>query len=285
MEENFVINQICAGIVLYNPNEDRLAENINAILPQVSWLILVDNGSNNIESILKQWDKKSKIKFILNIKNEGIAKALNQMCETASAANSKWILTLDQDSVCPSNLIENFLKYTKLNKIGIICPRFELNIDGHILNKTTSSVDYVDYCITSASLTNLEAWYKSGKFDEWMFIDCVDYDFCLKLINKGYRIIRLNDVVINHEVGNLQIMKLPYGKKIILHNHNPIRNYYISRNTIYILKKYWKNKSVYKWIPRLIYWQIFKLAFEKNKIKTLKSFFKGVKDGIINRRK
>lgn len=285
MEENFAINQICAGIVLYNPNEDRLAENINAILPQVSWLILVDNGSNNIESILKQWDKKSKIKFILNIKNEGIAKALNQMCETASAANFKWILTLDQDSVCPSNLIENFLKYTKLNKIGIICPRFELNIDGHILNKTTSSVDYVDYCITSASLTNLEAWYKSGKFDEWMFIDCVDYDFCLKLINKGYRIIRLNDVVINHEVGNLQIMKLPYGKKIILHNHNPIRNYYISRNTIYILKKYWKNKSVYKWIPRLIYWQIFKLAFEKNKIKTLKSFFKGVKDGIINRRK
>lgn len=282
MEENFNRNQICAGIVLYNPNEDRLAENINAILPQVSWLILVDNGSNNIESILKEWNNKSKIKFIINIKNEGIAKALNQMCETASEANFKWILTLDQDSVCPSNLIHKFMQYTEYNKIGIVCPRFELNINGHSLKKVTTNFEYVDYCITSASLTNLEAWNKSGKFDEWMFIDCVDYDFCLKLTSHGYKILRLNDVVINHEVGKLQVMELPFGKKIILHNHNPMRNYYISRNTVYILKKYWKNKSVYRWIPRLIYWQTCKLIFERNKIKNLTQFLKGIKDGLLS---
>lgn len=282
MEEILCKKKICAGIVLYNPNEDRLAENINAILPQVSWLILVDNGSNNIESILNQWGKKSKIKFVKNLKNEGIAKALNQMCEIASLEKHKWILTLDQDSVCPSILIDSFMRYTEGDNIGIVCPRFELNIDGYSLKEIIADFEFVDYCITSASLTNLDAWSKSGKFDEWMFIDCVDYDFCLKLKNKGYKIIRLNNVVINHEVGNLRLKKILFGKTVILHNHNPIRNYYISRNTVYLLKKYWQNRSVYRWIPRLFYWQMCKLIFEKNKSQTIISFLKGIKDGLIH---
>jgi rhamnosyltransferase len=281
MREIFCENNICAGIVLYNPNEKRLTENIESILPQVSMLILVDNSSINTESILNIWRQDSKIKIIKNIKNEGIAKALNQMCEKASVENYEWILTLDQDSVCPGNLIEKFLKFTEYSDIGIICPRFELNINGHLLKKMTKNFDYVDYCITSASLTNLEAWNKSGKFDEWMFIDCVDYDFCLKLKNSGYKIIRVNNIIISHEVGNPQIKKLLFGWEIVLHNHNPLRNYYISRNTVYILKKYWRNKSVYKWVPRLFYWQICKLIFEKNKKQTFVSFINGCRVGLL----
>ncbi len=282
MRENFCENNICAGIVLYNPNEKRLTENIESILPQVSKLILVDNASINTESVLNYWRQDSKIKIIKNIKNEGIAKALNQMCETASIENYKWILTLDQDSVCPSILIDSFMRYTEDNSVGIVCPQFELNIDGYLFKKVVEDSELVDYCITSASLTNLDAWNKSGKFDEWMFIDCVDYDFCLKLKKMGYKIIRVNNIIINHEVGNPQIKKLPFGRKIVLHNHSPLRNYYISRNTVYILKKYWRYKSVYKWVPRLLYWQICKLIFENNKIQTIISFLKGIKDGIIH---
>jgi len=273
--------KICAGIVLYNPKENRLTENINAILPQVSWLILIDNASNNIALILNKWGNNPKIKIIRNFSNVGIAKALNQMCETASLEKYEWILTLDQDSVCPSNLIESFLRYTVYKNIGVVCPRFELNIENLSLKKYTTDFEFVDYCITSASLTNLCAWSKSGKFDEWMFIDCVDYDFCLKLKNIGYKIIRVNNVVINHEVGNPEKKRLFWGWEIVLHNHSPLRNYYISRNTIYILKKYWRNKSVYKWIPRLLYWQLCKLIFEKNKKQTFTSFINGCKDGLL----
>ena len=42
---------IFAGIVLFNPEINRLKENITHILGQVNQLILVDNGSNNKEEI------------------------------------------------------------------------------------------------------------------------------------------------------------------------------------------------------------------------------------------
>ena len=42
------MSECAAGIVTYNPNMKRLIENVNAILPQVEQVILVDNGSANI---------------------------------------------------------------------------------------------------------------------------------------------------------------------------------------------------------------------------------------------
>jgi len=276
-------NIVCAGIVLYNPDEERLTKNIESILPQVSWLVLVDNASNNVESILNKWGQNPKIKIIKNNQNEGIAKALNQMCDIAISKEYKWILTLDQDSVCPRNLIDKLVKYIEFSNIGIICPRFKLNINGHVLKKTTTEFEYVDFCITSASLTKLEAWEKSGKFDEWMFIDCVDYDFCIKLKNIGYKIIRINDIVINHEVGHAEIKYLPFKIKIILYNHNNLRNYYIVRNTLYLVRKYSNDKIVYKWLPRLVYWELCKIVFEKNKKDTFLSILRGINDGIFTK--
>lgn len=40
-----------AGIVLFNPEIDRLVDNIEAIYKQVDKLLLVDNDSKNIEVI------------------------------------------------------------------------------------------------------------------------------------------------------------------------------------------------------------------------------------------
>ena len=43
----------CAGIVLYNPEPDRLKENIAAIDKQVETIILIDNNSLNGGLIVK----------------------------------------------------------------------------------------------------------------------------------------------------------------------------------------------------------------------------------------
>lgn len=42
-----------AGIVLFNPEIDRLVDNIEAIYKQVDKLLLVDNDSKNIEDVEK----------------------------------------------------------------------------------------------------------------------------------------------------------------------------------------------------------------------------------------
>ena len=101
---------ILAGITLFNPDVARLEENISSIYGQVDRVICVDNGSDNIKSIedcvLKNWKN---ITIIKNGKNEGIAKALNQMFEFAIEQQYEYVLTLDQDSVCPDNIIEEYM--------------------------------------------------------------------------------------------------------------------------------------------------------------------------------
>ena len=50
-----------AGIVLYNPDVERLHENINGIINQVDALILIDNGSDNIKEIENKYNDTEKI--------------------------------------------------------------------------------------------------------------------------------------------------------------------------------------------------------------------------------
>ena len=76
--------KILAGITIYNPNIDRLKENIEAIFLQVEEVVCVDNGSDNYEHIkqLLLLDYPEVV-VIQNKKNLGVAKALNQMFEYA----------------------------------------------------------------------------------------------------------------------------------------------------------------------------------------------------------
>ena len=43
------MNKTMAGIVLFNPDLERLNENISAVITQVDNVLLVDNNSNNLE--------------------------------------------------------------------------------------------------------------------------------------------------------------------------------------------------------------------------------------------
>ena len=42
-------------------------------------------------------------------------------------------------------------------------------------------------------MPRIDAWEQIGKFDEWLFIDLVDNEFCKRLIVSGYTILRLNE--------------------------------------------------------------------------------------------
>lgn len=94
-----------AGIVLFNPDVDRLKENVNAIIQQVDDLILIDNGSGNINEVKAIHFHDKKYTIIENGNNLGIATALGQIMEYGIQYGYDWVLTLDQDSVCRPGLI------------------------------------------------------------------------------------------------------------------------------------------------------------------------------------
>ena len=262
--------KICAGIVLYNPNYSRLEENIKSIIHQVGKVYLQDNGSSNDIEI----GGYENIVYLQNNKNRGIAWALNRLCEHAISDGYSWILTLDQDSVCPQKMIEVYRGY--LEQADMLCPQI-YDINAGKLQNSLGKVEYVNECITSGCLLNLESWRKVGGFDEKMFIDGVDFDFCYRMKKAGMRILRINDIVLQHEIGNITV-KYFLGIKVIVKNHNAFRKYYIARNTIYCARKK-SIGSVFKANLKIIKQICIVILFEKDRKNKLHSIVKGFIDG------
>jgi rhamnosyltransferase len=271
---------VLAGIVLYNPDLSRLKDNIEAIIPQVDKVVLIDNGSSNINQIDLFLSNYTSCKLVKNDVNNGIAAALNQILNYAKKYRYEWVLTLDQDSVCQEGLIENYEKYIHLNNVAVMtCNIVDRNF---ILKKDREWIgdfEYIDNCITSGSFVNVSACLAVGGFDDSMFIDRVDTDLCFTLRKHNYKIIKLNILGLLHEVGNSTRIKNLFGKEIVIFNHSPFRSYYIIRNGIYFVRKHKDlinvRKSYFSVYRRILVF----LVFEDQKLDKLKASIRGLIDG------
>lgn len=271
------MSKIIAGIVLYNPDLTRLSENIDSIINQVQAVVMFDNGSNNIEDIIKLVKKYPKLVLLKSDTNVGIAAALNRIFEfSINEYSPSYILTLDQDSISPPNIISSYKKYLNKN-VGILTPKIK-DINAGDLDKPNGNVEEIEECITSAALTNCEAWKSVNGFDESMFIDNVDFDFCNRIRKKGYRILRINAVTLTHEIGHIKVYRTPFGK-IFVKNHSSFRKYYIARNTIYMARKNGKSLDVFLSYLRVVKQMLLVLFFEKSKVDKELSLIKGAYEG------
>jgi rhamnosyltransferase len=267
--------KIFAGIVLYNPELERLHENIEHIVTQVSMVIMFDNGSENIadiERLSKEWSDN--IVLLKSNENIGIAAALNQLCEWGENHGYQYIITLDQDSVCPEKLI--FILQKNINSdVAVVAPNIIYrNNEAFAVRK--SEIEEVEWVITSASITSLKIWNELGGFDENLFIDGVDRDFCIRARKRGYRIVKDYHAELLHELGNLKCKKI-MGRTIYITNHQAFRKYYMVRNVIYLDKKLGETKR-YSYIMK----HIFKtLLFEDGKLKKLHAIYRGICDGLL----
>ena len=269
---------VLAGITLYNPELDRLEENITAILGQVDKIICIDNGSKNIREVEGFIKKRfPEISIKKNAENKGVAAALNQIFSYGKEKGFTWVLTLDQDSVCPDNLMKEYRKYWNIEGVGVLSPRI---IDRNFQKNTEAGLAYeeVDACITSASLTSVEAWEKVGGFWEYLFIDYVDHDFCAKCAKAGIKILRINRVALLHELGKGQHKRL-FGKQLTILNHSPMRKYYIVRNRLIYMKEHREVIDIKAERKKYIFFYIKTLLFEDQKWEKLKEMLRGRRDG------
>lgn len=268
--------KICAGIVAYNPDILRLKENIDAICKQVEEVVVVDNSSENVNEIEEIISKYDNLSLIKNRKNEGIAKALNQIIIWAKENEYAWALTLDQDSICYDNIISGYMPYTSMEKVGlIICDIEDRNC--HLKQKEYKQpYEVIKKCITSGCLTNVATCVEIGLFDEKLFIDSVDYDMCYSMQEAGYKIINVHFIGLLHEVGRSERHSI-LGFEFAVTNHSALRKYYISRNSTYLIKKHKLNK----WYEyAVIYRRIFTvLFFEQDKKNKCIAILRGIRDG------
>lgn len=261
------MEQYAAGIVLYNPDIKRLKENLDAVCGQVERVYCYNNGLQNAGEINALLNTYGNIRVIGTGTNVGIATALNELTKEAEKDNIEWILTLDQDSVVCDGMVEALASFKNEKDVAIICPAIEdIRRKNETLAVAQNTIDDVEFCITSGSFMNIQKTLEIGGFDEWLFIGLVDNEICYRIKLNGYRIIRNNVMILNHELGNLTpsrlenvylrlgnllhsetIKKLSYKRAV-----SPMRLYYATRNMIYLKKRYANYMSTAMWNKMLI---------------------------------
>lgn len=267
------------GIVLYNPEIKRLSQNVDTLIQQCKNVLLLDNGSSNIAAVESLYGDNQFVTIKKLATNEGIARALNEIIKYFVADNTDWVLTMDQDSMPPENMLSEYQKYTGLSDVSLISPViWDLSENENDPERTDKEMDEIENPITSGSLIKVEDWKLIGGFDDQMFIDLVDFDYCRRLLINHKKIIRVNSVVLRQEIGHSKQVFI-FGRRIPVDNHSAFRKYYQARNSIYYYKKYKKLSD------RIVLWDEMKLViktilFEDNKGSKLKSIFKGIKDGM-----
>lgn len=278
------MDSIAAGIVLYNPDINRLYENIEAVLPQVSKLYIFDNGSNNQLEINKLLKKYHGIVYLTEQKNVGIARALNKIAVAAIDDSFDWLLTLDQDSVVLSNIIENYKKYLNLPRVGqLSCLYSDRNKKENIkISSSNQLYENIKYAITSGSLIKLSALKVCGGFDESLFIDWVDMEICCALRAKQYMTYCINFVGFIHELGRPTPIRF-LGFHGYTSNYPAFRYFYSARNSILTAFRYPNEEKIEIRILAQIKILIKINLYEKNKKKKSHALIEGIKEGFKNK--
>lgn len=288
------MEEYAAGIVLYNPDLKRLKENLDAVSIQVKKIYCYNNGLKEFDAVAELIGRYENAVLIGQGKNVGIATALNKLIEKADQERFEWILTLDQDSVLCDGMVKTLAALKNEEKAAIICPVIEdvrRKIEKPpIISETTEDVDF---CITSGSFMNVKITQKIGGFDDYLFIGLVDNEICYRVKLNGYRIIRNNAVVLNHELGNLRpsrfenvylklgdwlhsetIKKLSYKREV-----SPMRLYYATRNMFYLKKRYKNYMSEQMWNKKIIMNSASSIIRGGVQLDIIKALFAGVRDG------
>lgn len=275
------IKEIYAGIVTFNPDIDRLKKNISSIVNQVPLVKIFDNGSKNIEEIKQLISNYQTISIIESETNVGIATALNNLMQYGNDNEYKWMLTLDQDSVCNNSYVKTIYPYLNIEeRLGIVAPVIVDKNVGVIGHNSNEKYIHVNTCITSGSVVNVESWKQIGEYDEKMFIDSVDFEFCYRMRKYGYGVIQVPEIKLEHELGNTENRKFLFWN-IQVNGHSAFRKYYIAKNNIYYPLKH----HLYLYVARGCFRNLkligIVLLYEGDKKNKINNIFKGWKDGFV----
>ncbi len=234
--------KIAAVVILYNPNEN-ISLNIASYYNYVEKIFVFDNTEKKV-SLQSVFNKLLKAEYFHDGKNEGIAKRLNTACEIAIENNFDWLLTMDQDSKFTEENIKSY--FDCFNSLPQKNNTAQFGIKHFINEKSPKSCASMasDDLITSGTLLNLALYKKIGPFDENLFIDSIDHDYCIRTIISGYQNIQFTNIFLKHEMGE-KVYRASIKSFFLIKKHkeiySPLRCYYKLRNVLYLENKFRKH--------------------------------------------
>jgi rhamnosyltransferase len=276
---------IYAVVVAYNPDLDDLLANVTAIKNQVDKVILCNNSTFDIGF------KDEKIVEFNFGDNLGIARAQSIGMQWAFENGADFILQMDQDSTPDEHMVSKLhkvfcdLRKTNIN-VGLVGPVVYDKLEAKANRLQSKKINileenqffYVSATLSSGSLISKDAYESVGGMNDSLFIDVVDFEYCWRLRDNGFMVVRCANAQLAHRQGDGS--KRIFGL-VSVGIPAPIRHYYAFRNTIFLLGSdsaplYWKVSSVVKLILKFV---LYRFIFEDglNRYKFMKQ---GIADGV-----
>lgn len=274
---------VSALITIYNP-EDIVTSNVRTISSQVDRVFLCDNSPTPNSEMFSDI---SNALYIFNNGNYALSKAFNIVLKDESLvwADDDYVIFFDQDSSIKEGhivgLINEFeILENKGYKIAGVGPiYFNLNTKQIAIPKVKKQITEDNYIVSSIITSSLLCKYGSLReinfWNEDVFLDLADWDLCWRMMQKGRVCIKTKAVVLDHALGfgtkKIGIIKL--GKTA------PIREYYQTRNYLYLLnKKYVPIKYKLRFIRNLTIRPILHYLFLDNGKSRVQYVKKGFSD-------
>lgn len=260
---------IAAVVVLYMPDKDTLS-NILSYATDVDILYIVDNGGG--DDVFKSLrDIHHNVLVLHHGSNLGTACAYNLAVKEAVSEGYSYLMTMDQDSRFKDNEASVFMEKALLcmnENVAIVTPNQGVN------RGFKNECIPIEISMSSGSIIDISIAEKVGGFDERLFIDEVDHDFCLRVKDAGYQIYEYSEIYLQHRLGN------DCGWKKWVKCYPSERIYFMVKNYLYLRDKHIKNHR--KFLNRrgfyLIGFLIMEILFGGKTSDKVKMFIKGVKD-------
>ena len=280
--------RLLAVVVSYKPNIEEFEKNISTYVADIDHLIIWENTPcDEIDYNLSgTFSNMSNITILTKNKNVGIGEALNNAAKFAIKQGYTHLLTMDQDSFFEAGMLSKFKQViSKLKKEDIGAYGVNYSSNSILAYKDNASHSLcVNECITSGTIYPTYLFKENIYFNEKMFIDAVDFEFCYRLKKKySKKTIIITNIILQHELG--------YHDNTIfsrwVSSYSAFRTYYLIRNQLYIWRHYsdlYGNYRKYFFVKNYVVLRVLNILIsEKDKKKKLESIYKGLKDGFKNK--
>jgi rhamnosyltransferase len=213
----------------------------------------------------------------------------------------RYVLLLDQDSVCAPDMVERLVAAAhELADRGVgvaaVGPRYRAapggplsgfvrfgrwggrgSVSGEVPDGGAVEADFL---IASGALIPIDSLDRVGPMEEELFIDHVDTEWFLRARHAGLRCFGVPGAEMEHALGE-GASRLWFGRWRHVPDHRPFRYYYIVRNSLLLYRRAY---APLRWIVgdvvRLLGLALLNATVRPGRVLRLRMMARGVRDGI-----
>lgn len=282
-------DDVVAVVSAFRPPR-TFVDNVAALARQVGTVVVVDDSADAASSLATRTSLAAfgNVRFVANPCNVGLATTLNRGVEEAARMGAAYVLTLDQDTLLPDGYVRRIrmalvAAEAASDKVLYAVPESVAGRLHRELHEGPSGMCSLG-ALQSGLLVRRDAFDVVGTFRDEFVIDAIEPDFFGRLHRFGFHGVISEGLDLPHLVGHPSQVLIA-GRAISTSNQPPFRRYYITRNSLAVVRENWRSSP--SWSRGLLRWvikdAIKSVTIDSGRISNGGAVLRGVKDFVFGR--